>query len=501
MALIRSDKNNIAAVILPRTDTPHSVFDAPEFIDSDSVKYYEAESQIVRDLHAALETRGFEVTHASNLFLSVNAERELFEKTFQADLVTETTDAINRKQTVEFFDISKTVSSARQPISIPDDLSALMSNVALARPPYFHAAPRIIPPHIPITPKLYRYLNVPDELAAALEAVHVAREGLTGKGVTVAMPDTGMESHPYYSARGYNIRATQAGPNASNPKVDQEGHGTGIAANLFAIAPDVELIPVKMAFDLSIGEISVRDAVAALSHAIEEKPDILSMSWGYNIDLTPHDWNGLSNYHKLISTTISQAISRGIVVSVAAGNRGNRSFPAGHPEVISVGGVHYDYENDHFEASNYASSYLSNIFDGRGVPDLCGLVGKEVSYWNYPYSPLILLPVPSDSRKDKVAPPVQDAGWSLFSGTSSATLQVCGVAALLLQYAKAESEIALTPHQVKDILMENCIDIIDGVSATKEKAKKGVDRATGHGLVNARKVIDWAKQNLPNYSS
>ena len=47
--------------------------------------------------------------------------------------------------------------------------------------------------------------------------------------------------------RGYRVDPTLLGPGTANAGVDENGHGTGESANIFATAPDVTLKPVKAA--------------------------------------------------------------------------------------------------------------------------------------------------------------------------------------------------------------------------------------------------------------
>jgi len=47
-----------------------------------------------------------------------------------------------------------------------------------------------------------------------------------------------------------------------------------------------------------------------------------------------------------------------------------------HPDVISAGGVYMEPDGS-MRASDYASGFASNIYNGRNVPDLSGLVGMR----------------------------------------------------------------------------------------------------------------------------
>jgi subtilisin family serine protease len=238
------------------------------------------------------------------------------------------------------------------------------------------------------------------------------------------MVDTGFYRHPFYEWHGYNLQATLA-PDATKVDRDENGHGTAEAANIFASAPDIDFIGVKMA----------SNATLAFKTASDLFPAVMTNSWGYSIQGPT-----LPNSLKPLEAAVIEAVhSRGIVVCFSAGN-GHYGFPGQMPDVISVGGVHAlpDIAGADFnlEASSYASSFDSQIYPGRHVPDVCGLVGMP------PRAIYIMLPVePGDQidtalggagypNKDETK---TDDGWAAISGTSAASPQLAGVCALLKQ--------------------------------------------------------------------
>ncbi len=297
------------------------------------------------------------------------------------------------------------------------------------------------------------------------------------------MVDTGFYRHPFYGWHGYDVENTVLGPGATGPSVDLIGHGTGEAANIFAAAPDIELTPVKDMFNLGPSDIK-----GAFDAAVAQSPHIITNSWGYMIE--PITWAQLKaanlalyNYLKTLEASVANAVASGIVVCFAAGNRGDKGFPASHPDVIAVGGVHVNYPfedplTNYLEASTYASSFDSKLYSGRHVPDLCGLVGEETATGR---APLIMLPVQPGAGLDTPDTGSANDGWGLFSGTSAACPQVAGVAALLL-----EKDPTLTPAQVKQKLIRSAMDVKTGTSATGDSAGPGTDAATGAGLVDAK---------------
>src|SRR5205085_8297084 len=143
---------------------------------------------------------------------------------------------------------------------------------------------------------------------------------------------------------------------------------------------------------------------------------------------------------------VANAIAMGITVVFSAGN-GHAGFPGQHPDVISAGGVFVDADGS-MQASNYASSFDSQIFPGRHVPDVCGLVGMQ------PQAIYIMLPLQPKCEIDQElssggAFPNGDEtkpgdGWSAISGTSAAAPQIAGICALLKQ-----KNPSLAPHDIK----------------------------------------------------
>jgi hypothetical protein len=193
------------------------------------------------------------------------------------------------------------------------------------------------------------------------------------------------------------------------------------------------------------------------------------------------------------AAAVAAAWGAGIVVVFAAGN-GHWGFPGQHPDVISVGGVDIAIDGA-LRASNYASGFMSNVYPGRRVPDMSGIVGMLPKAMN------IMLPLPPGSEIDTgnaggSHPTTGDEtanndGWGAFSGTAAASPQVAGVCALI-----KEACMKLTPPQVRDILMSTARDVTTGTcnpNTGGNAATVGPDLATGNGLVDAHKAVLLAK--------
>jgi subtilisin family serine protease len=352
----------------------------------------------------------------------------------------------------------------------------VLEGIAIEEPAY-PAAPNAFPPTVD-----YFRLDVPADISLACNADKAHRAGITGRNVVVAMVDTGWQTHPFFTERGYRVDPTVLGPGTINAGVDENGHGTGESANIFATAPEVTLKPVKAATASG----ALVNLTAAFNAAIALNPHIVSNSWTSDLQFGP-----LSAAMQARAAAVSAAWAAGVIVVFAAGN-GHWGFPGQHPDVISVGGVDIR-QNGSLRASDYASGFMSNIYPNRRVPDVSGIVGMRPKAMN------IMLPLPAGcaidtgnaggSHPNGDETPNND-GWAAFSGTSAACPQVAGVCALIKQACTS-----LTPAQVRSILMSTARDVTTGTNhpVFGNAATTGPDLATGNGLVDANKAVLLAK--------
>jgi subtilase family serine protease len=463
-------REEIVAVVSPRSVGGTSLFETTDSITKDNVQEFYSEDSVIQAACNALRQRGFRILQVSPTTISIAGSPDLFQNVFGVELQKRSKEVLPGQEQ-EFFSVVG--ESAQQVLQAPAELSNLIEGVTIPTPPTFFASPSPLPPLAQPHPQAYRYLFVPNEVALMSRAARVHRNGTTGKGIKVAMLDTGFYRHPFYNHYGFRVGATVLGPGASDPDQDTNGHGTGEAANIFANAPDAELIPVKWGSDI----------VGSFNAAVAQKPHVITNSWGFSVDTT--SWDGLKQQDpnlyatlKALEAALADAVAKGIVVCFSAGN-GHYGFPGSHPDVISVGGVHVNYPDLTLEASSYASSFDSKLYPGRHVPDVCGLVGKNTPVG----APSIMLPVQPGSNLDLSNTGATSDGWGLFSGTSAACPQVAGIVALLLQ-----KDPTLTPAKVKEILKKSATDVQAGKSAMGDLAGPGPDAATGAGLADAK----WA---------
>ena len=476
--------SKIYAEAVVRSVTGASLLRFSSLVTSENVVQFQAEPNLVTLAVKRLQAAGFEILEVGKASISIDAEPEVYERSFQTNL-----EAVERPVLKEMSQPSTATlinSVDDKPFGEIDTSDTIwnevLDGIAINEPVYYSQprSPAIAPP---ATTK--KYLNVPDDVAQGLNATPVHQQGITGKGVRVVMIDSGWYPHPFFRHRKYKVNVV-LGPGATDPERDDSGHGTGESANVFAIAPEAELTMLK--FDVALeGKFKNVTSVAALKRAIEQRPHIISCSWGSdqrNSQLSPQD--------KVLAAVIARAVREGIIVIFAAGN-GSWGFPAQHPDAIAVGGVYKHLDGSLkgcLEASNYASGFISPVYPGRQVPDVCGLVGQ------LPDAAYIMLPIPPDSWRDRVRAVVGDGtlpsdGWAAFSGTSAAAPQLAGVCALMKQV-----DPSLSPARVKQILQRTARDVVEGSSnpvAGGYRAREGLDLATGSGLGDAYEAVEAVK--------
>jgi serine protease AprX len=316
--------------------------------------------------------------------------------------------------------------------------------------------------------------------------------GLTGKGVRIAVVDTGIS--PVQDLRGRIVPVTD--PNDGNAldgraKVacvdfsgeescnDSYGHGTfmsGLAAGNGAAsggvykgtAPGADLISIKIAG--ADGSSDVSKVLAAIQWAVSFKDQygirVLNLSLG--TDSRNHYRADPLNY------AVERAWRSGLVVVVAASNRGPAadtiSKPADDPLVLTVGAVD-DRETP------ATSDDLVPPFSGRG-PSAHGLAKADVVA---PGARVIGLRSPG-STIERLAPSCGiDDVYRRGSGTSMSAAVVSGLTALLL-----EAQPSWTPDRVKFALMSAAskVGVSDPLAVGRGLVHGPSALAAGPGLAN-----------------
>lgn len=218
------------------------------------------------------------------------------------------------------------------------------------------------------TPTLEAYANAivpyndPDLLSdsSKYQWQHVAvgspyawAEGYTGRGVSVAVLDTGvMGTHSELTLAGEADATGTSVVTGSGTASDKGGHGTHVAGIIAAkadnnaggagIAPDATLYAVNV---LSGGENAGTDwaITQGIKQAIQWDVDIINMSLGG------------PGYNELCQKTVTEAYNKGIAIFVSAGNDGASciNYPAHYNHIICVAAT--DQNNSRADFSTYGS--------------------------------------------------------------------------------------------------------------------------------------------------
>ena len=197
------------------------------------------------------------------------------------------------------------------------------------------------------------------------------------------MVDTGWQSHPCFADRGYRVDPTVLGPGTVDPTVDENGHGTGESANIFATAPDCTLQPVKTATASG----ALVNTTAAFNAASALNPDIITNSWTRNIQFGP-----LSAALQALAAAVAARGRRGSSSSsrpATATGASPASTPTSSPSAASTSAGRLAARVGLLERL-----HLERRIPGRRVPDVSGLVGMR------PGAQYIMLPLPEGCTID-----------------------------------------------------------------------------------------------------
>lgn len=299
------------------------------------------------------------------------------------------------------------------------------------------------------------HVSRPDGLA------DLHRKGITGKGVTVAVVDSGIAPHPDFEGRIKAFRDFTGRRTVKKNNIDPTGHGThvsgiiaGDGSSVRGIAPEADLVGCRIN--------SAQDAIKAIDWVIANKEkysiDVLNLSLGVDAPSNPAE----DEFRK----AAERAVDAGILVVAAAGNEchGNHcsstiSSPGNSPKVITVGALDDKGTPARGDDSVYATS--SRGSDKGGKPDL---VAEGVN---------VLAPLAKGSDfADKLS---RSAAYVALAGSSQAAPMVAGALALMLQVNPE-----LSQDEAKDVLRRTA-DKLKGVS----KAAQGAGRLDLEGAVAA----------------
>lgn len=213
--------------------------------------------------------------------------------------------------------------------------------------------------------------------------------GYTGKGVTVAIIDTGVDYthhdliHAFGNYKGWDFVDNDADPQET-PNGDPRGaattHGSHVAGTVAAnglikgVAPDVTLLAYRVLGPGGRG--TTENVIAAIEKAVQDGADVMNLSLG----------NSLNDPDYATSIALDWAMAEGVVAVTSNGNSGPNNWTVGSPgtarAAISVGATQLPY--------NVYNALISTQ-EGTGYPsakvmgfpndeELLSLNGKEFEF-------------------------------------------------------------------------------------------------------------------------
>jgi hypothetical protein len=212
-----------------------------------------------------------------------------------------------------------------------------------------------------------------------------------------------------------------------------DAHGTGMAGaiashgQLVGVAPDAKIIAICAFSGAAHPQSSTVKIIQGLDYAIQHGARIVNMSFA-----GPRD--------PALSQALQIAREKGVLLIAAAGNAGPKSaplYPGADPSVLAVTATD---END-------------RLFHGANQGKYVTIAAPGVD---------VLVPAP-------------EGGVQLTTGTSVATANVSGVAALLIAHKPS-----LTPEEIREIL----------VTTAKHLGSPGMNPQFGAGLVDPLKALE-----------
>lgn len=266
----------------------------------------------------------------------------------------------------------------------------------------------------------------------------------SGKGVRVAVLDTGCAKHPTLPEPIF--RKSYVGQSALDPR---SGHGTHCAGTILSrdedigLAPEAELEVHQVLSDSGSG--GSQGITDAINQAIDNGVDIMSMSLGGGSSYAP------------TNKAINRALRQGIIVCIAAGNSGfnGSSNTIGWPAKSKEGIVVAALKEDNTPAN----------FSSGGMEMIIAAPGQNI--------------LSCDNR---------GPGFRFMSGTSMACPFVAGCFALILSRGRSQGLPSMTGIEaVNKFIAANATDLL----------KPGHDPSTGYGMFSMLEVMQrFAKDTL-----
>jgi serine protease AprX len=282
--------------------------------------------------------------------------------------------------------------------------------------------------------------------------------GYTGKGVDVAVIDTGVAPVAGLNGPGKVINGPDLSLESQDPSLqylDTNGHGTFMAGLIAGndgqpggyrgAAPDARIVSLKVG--VADGGTDVSQVIAAIDWVVQHRNDngmnirVINLSYGTNSN-QPYGVDPLA-------FAVEQAWKAGIVVVAAAGNTGYQkgassqplADPAYDPQILAVGAA---------DTMGTAAPWDDNVASFSANAGSCS-VGCRAPDLIAPGAHMQGLRVPGSYIDQNNPAGVLSDRYFRGSGTSEATAFTSGAVADLLQRYPQ-----LTPDQVKAMLTSSC---------------------------------------------
>ena len=177
----------IYAQASPRSSGGVSMFEGQDRIRAETVANFVSEQEIIVRAVNRLRDAGFEILQVTPLTINIAGSASTYERAFNTTIVAEERPVIKeqaKEDTATFLDSPSTdlpglISTAGT------TLGEVIEGVAIEEPRYF-MAPSMFPPL-----ETYWHLDVPAGVSLGCNADRAHRGGITGKGIKVAMVDSG----------------------------------------------------------------------------------------------------------------------------------------------------------------------------------------------------------------------------------------------------------------------------------------------------------------------
>jgi len=151
-----------------------------------------------------------------------------------------------------------------------------------------------------------------------------AHSTATGRGVRVAIVDSGVHAaHPHVGRVAGGIAIDQDG-HEHDDYVDRLGHGTAVAAAIREKAPDADLYAIRVFQDALSTNITT--LVQAIEWAVRSGAHIVNLSLGTTRPA----------HEAVLRDAVAHAVARGVAVVAAREDEGVRWLPGSLPGVVPV---------------------------------------------------------------------------------------------------------------------------------------------------------------------